>query len=873
MKNGKLFKNLAALACAATLGLGIMAGCGEKNECEHVYNWTVTKVSTCTTPGEQTGACGICGDVQTKELPVDETAHVYDGEWEITKPTEEAEGLATKTCSLNKEHKVEVPLPKVTLSGSGYTTKEFITVPTAARAGEMKLGLANELGGINFNVTIAKRKIETVEDAVIIASNLSENIRSATGSFTEKKGGERKEFSYYFGNPGKDFYTRIDDKVSDEQYFYSYDEDGKIFAMKKPLSDPDARATVVPDPEEGNLKGFHYQSTNNISSFYGAEAGLAQLYDTAVKAKALGNCVDYQENIRTNDDKSVEVDFSYSYYEDGWFYRFVVSFATFTDGTLKTLSVDTETIRNYMFATEPDGSAIFYKEGDGYTDKFGIFHEQAVGDIVFGFEYPTSPNGGIDYEIDGNGNLVYEQVDDLGRVIYTTVENGKTVYKPVTGGERIEKDTGYEYITHYGEALTEKPNLHDVYLTDAYGMELLDSKGEKIRKIMAKGGFPVTEHYNDEHPEVNYRNVTFTQTRKVEGETVEPNDYSSTSRYIQDFDITKATLSNGNEAALNALPTNTPITLKIGNIQPATAGLDYDGIESIYVVDRAGERIKLSFGFENASTYRILAFYTQGTDEVTINSQYAGEVKLVFVTQAGECQKEVTLTFAKSTPQKLTAVASVYGVAEGVPDYTELTVDLDNPVTVTVGQNLKFRAVALGNEAAYVSTDILPTEQSGLTFTPVEQGAYEEWYVVATEVGEYTVKMPYYDGTNTSSAVYAQFKLIVTPRQGITEKLSGNTFSGSVMISSGVNTNPTSKTLTAVFGTDGKITITVGGNQIIYTYKEENGELITAWESGIDSTVNPSYDFTFSVNDANDLVITHSTGMGNDTEAIVLSKV
>ncbi|MGN1061053.1 MAG: hypothetical protein ACI4QN_04905, partial [Candidatus Coproplasma sp.] len=538
----------------------------------------------------------------------------------------------------------------------------------------------------------------------------------------------------------------------------------------------------------------------------------------------------------------------------------------------------TEVIRSYMFATEADGTPIFYKEGDGYVDDYGFEHEHAVGDIVFGYEYPTDfTTGGVAYEYDKDGNLVYEQVDDSGRVIYAKEEDGETVYYAVVGGREEEQaDGSLSYITEY-ERLSEKPaNLYDVYVYDAYGMQLFDSNGNPIKKIMARGGYPVTKHYSDEHSEVSYRTVTFTQTRKTADDVVEENPYPSDSLYIKDFDIVSASIAGGTtitfENGTATLPTNTAINLNIGNIKPASAGLKYDAIAGVYVVDQTGNRIKLKMDFSNGSVYKILGFYSENGGFITINSKYAGEVKFLFVTQSGKCEKEVTITFAKSAPKELTAMASVYTVTDGIINYVNQVVNSENFVTITVGQSLTFKAVAMGEEAAYVSTDIYPScATEGLTFAQVEKDSYEEWSLVADREGEYIVEMPYYDGESTSADVYTSFKVVVKPKLGVMETLSGNTFSGSVLISSGSG-NPKSKMLTATFTADGEINIAVAGNEIVYTYGiDGSGVLTTAWKSGIEPT-QKSYDFAFTINEAGDLVVTHQTGMGNDTEEIVLIK-
>ncbi|MGN0823620.1 MAG: hypothetical protein ACI4MB_00970 [Candidatus Coproplasma sp.] len=876
MKN-KFLKSLVALTCVATLGLGVIAGCNSEPECEHVYTWTVHAgdESTCTTPGKRTGVCGICGDVKEEELPVDENAHSFTGEWQITKPTESADGLAVKTCANNPEHKAEVTLPQVTISGKGYDKKEFITVPTTATAGEMKLWLNSAYGEISFTVNLAKRKLDNMEDAVILASSLKDNVRSSSGGFTQEKNGIVNSFSYYFG----DDYTYINSGADNIEYWYSLDEEGNVFAMSKKTGD--TYASVVTSPDKDLLNGFHYNSGVNISSFYGAENGLYNLYTIAQDGREDNVTVDYKEIEEVKPEKGGAVNdiwFSFGYRAEEWFARIKVQFSTYNDGTLKNLTVETEIIRAYMFATEEDGTPIYYKEGDGYTDKFGIEHKQAVGDIVFGYEYPTDFSSGAPaYEYDKDGNLVYEQVDDLGRVIYITEEDGKKVYRPVLGGKEVElADGSVDYVIQYGDPLTEEPTLHDVYLYDAYGMQLLDSKGNPVRKIMAKGGYPVTKHYSDEHDEVSYRTVTFTQTKKAEGETVDPNPYPSDSLYIKDFDIVSAKAGNTTidfVGGTATLPTNTAINLNIGNITPSTAGLKYDAITGIYVVDATGNRIKLKMDFNNGSIYKILGFYSESGGYITINSKYAGTVKFLFVTQSGKCEKEVEITFAKGAPLSFTgAMASVYTVTDGIVDYVDQVVSIDNYVTLIEGQSLEFKAIASGEEASYVSTDIYPTSATGLTFTQVEQDSYQEWRLVADTAGEYIVEMPYYDGSAVSTSVKTSFKVVVLPKKSVMETLSGTTFSGDVLISSGSG-NPSSKNLTATFSADGEIAISVAGNEIVYTYgvDAETGELVTEYKSGIAPT-QKSYDFTFFINEAGDLLVRHQTGMGNDTEEIVLTK-
>lgn len=887
MNNSKILKRITVITCAAVMGLGVISGCNSPEEaCEHrVVEW-VTQEATCTTAGSRTGKCVLCEDVVQEEIPIDYSAHDYPAVWQITKPTESSEGLATKTCKHNSEHVLEVVLPQVTLSGAGYTEKEFITVPTPTRDGEMKLTLANENGAIVFNVPIEKRKLDSLENAVIMSSSLKENVRSVEGNFAEASDGVSVAFSYYYG----DNYTYIADKSSDIAQIYYYDEDGKVSAVSKkltgavsavPTADDLLGFTVVEQSaiDENLLKGYHYNAANSISSFYGVEEGLLQIYEVAQNAKANDaiatdgsvTCVDYKETFELNKDKvSVKnAGFSYGYYSGGFFYRFNVSFSTYKSGTISSMTVKTEIIRPYMIATEEDGTPLFYKEGDSYIDPVTGFEKQlAAGDVVFAMEYPTSSEGGPDYEYK-NGKVVYEQEDEQGRVIYQKEEGGQTVYYAVIGVDK------YDQVIY--EKLDYVPTLHDVYLKDCYGRELLDSSGNPIRKKMARGGYPVTSYYSDSHNEVNYRSVTFNQKEKSESDVVPLNPYDKSNRYITDFEFKNASLSqNGSEIAFEngtaTLPTNVAVYLNIGNILPETASLKDDSIESIYAIDKTGNRIKLGLDADNGSAYRIIAVYSSERQQVTLNSKYAGEVTLLFKTQGGKCEKRVTLTFAKSAPSTLSAKAYVYSVTEGIADYIDQTVSIDNPVTVIVGQSLKFRAIALGAESGYVSTDILPDEVSGLTFTQVESGSYAEWNVVASEAGEYIVRMPYFDGTSASGTISTSFKLIVLPKQTATEKLVGNTFSGTVLMSAGANTNPEEKTLSAAFGADGALTITVAGNTVVYNYTlSADGEISIEYVSGVQPTVK-SYDFAFNINDGGDLVVIHETGMGNDKEEIVLTK-
>lgn len=876
MKNKKLLKSLAALICVGSLGVSVLAGCADKG-CEHAYIYTVHEgdESTCTKAGIQTGVCQLCGNIIELELPLDSSAHDYSGDWVITLPTEENEGKAVKTCANNPEHVYEVTLPKVTLAGHGYDVAEFVTVPTTATGGEMHFEIDDANGAISFNVTVGKRELETLEDAVILASALGDNVRSSEGYFLESLDSIHNNFSVYYG----DDYTYVNDDGNKRESWYSYDDDGNIFGMEKLAG---ASASVMSNPSEDGMLGFYYQSGSSVSSFYGAERGLRQLYDTAQKGKENGTCVGFDGDINKLNqfEDAVEGYFNYSMSDGSFFCRYNVKFTTYNDGSLKTLEIYTEIIRAFLIATDLDGNQLFYHEGDGYTDKYGNFHKQEAGDVVFAPIYPDE-NGVPLYATDADGNYLYEQVDENGDHIWVTEdESGNTKYVKVTVDDEGKiMETTLDYV----------PVLHDAYLTDMYGMVVKDANGEPIKKILSAGedkahyGYPVLEYYSDDNEEVSYRYVVFNQTRKVEGETVEPNPYDSNSLYVQSFDIESATLSNGTTVQFTdgkiSLPTNSVVNLNISNIQPATAGLAYDPIESIYVVDPTGNRIKLGMSFNNGSAYNIFGVYSSGSGQITLNSRYAGEVQLLFVTKAGKCEKLVDVEFVKSAPTSLTARAALYTVLDGEATYIEQAVSVQSPATAVVGQQISVWAVASGEESGYVSTDVYPLiviGEENVTFTAVEVGGYERWYIVADKPGDYVVRLRYYNGTSAQSSPYVQFSFKVTEKPDLSEMLAGNTFTTTVKVSAGQNRNPVSRTLTAQFSEDGILTVSVDGNVVTYSYeivKDENGdaELMTEYKEGMTSEDNVSYDFSFSINEAGDLAVTHSTGMGNDRETMVLT--
>ncbi len=91
--------------------------------CEHVWGeWAVTTEPTYKTEGVETRACTLCGERETRTVPVLVCTHSW-GEWNVTVPaTEEAEGTEERACTVCGETETRA-IPKV----------EPVVVPTATR--------------------------------------------------------------------------------------------------------------------------------------------------------------------------------------------------------------------------------------------------------------------------------------------------------------------------------------------------------------------------------------------------------------------------------------------------------------------------------------------------------------------------------------------------------------------------------------------------------------------------------------------------------------------------------------------------------------------------------------------------------------------
>lgn len=113
--------------CDATTGGDVIPATGE----HVVTTWELVTKATCTTEGEETGVCDVCGETQTRAIPVDPEAHIFD-EGVETPATCEKDGQVLYTCTLNPEHTQTVVIPA---TGHTWDEGKVTTEPTCTEEG------------------------------------------------------------------------------------------------------------------------------------------------------------------------------------------------------------------------------------------------------------------------------------------------------------------------------------------------------------------------------------------------------------------------------------------------------------------------------------------------------------------------------------------------------------------------------------------------------------------------------------------------------------------------------------------------------------------------------------------------------------------
>lgn len=852
MKNKKIITTICTVAMAATLGLTALAGCNKE---KHAFTWTTNSEETCTTPGKRTGVCGICGYVKEEEIKIDPSKHGY-GDWQITMPTEQADGKAVKVCAHDSAHTAEVTLPKLTADGTGYASHDITKAPTAISEGVRTYVLETENGPVEVNVTLPKKPVTTVEDAVLVGTNSGHLVRSASGTYTDSDAESARinNFSVEFG----DNYTHVTDGGQKEQYWFSKDDRGEPFGVyvreNSVLVGDKVLETVLSDPRavenvtESNLLGFGYSTGTNDIRGYGAEDLLAKYYDLAKTARENGTAVHYDENFLKAQNGEITADFSFSYYETPYFTRYKIEFTIYPSGAIKTLRMDTKVIRAYLIAEDSNGNKLFYDDGD----------------VIYAEEYDRDPSTSEDlYEIkDGKPVIDGVKTDANGNELHDA--NGNTIprYQPITGN-----------------------------VTDASGNPVLGSNNKPIAHYQ-----PATvgqrRFYSDDHSEVNNKTLIYTeQVLKTDSDVVPENPYKSDVLYISSLDVKydgKVIGESGVE-----LPTNQAVYLSIDNVQPTTATLEYDPLR-IYVRTQTRD-IELTNNF-NDNPYSIMgSFLSEASvggktvkNVIVLNSRYATKsaddfVTLVIKTYGGRCEKLIKLTFEKGAPTTIRAQAYTYSDAGGQPVYKWSDYSSDNHVKLYVGQPLLIRAVAAESEADFADTSFTASvyfmQSSKITFEngyPFEGDAVTR--LVASEAGTYQITLRYDKAVSGAGEGegFAYLYVDVEDIPDLAEIFNGDYVTkASLKVGSEVVPG-TDMNVTFSYDTDwhqGEITITSAAGNCVYDYVVDADNKITVThKSGLTATDNATFNFTFALNEAYKLEVTHYTGLRDIQETIVLSR-
>lgn len=962
MKKKKILSIISALVLSATFGVSSLAACKKEEGHVHTPVWTTDREATCTQTGHKTGKC-VCGDVQSEIIPIDPNAHNFDDDWDITLPTETTEGSATRTC-VNKDEKGNYPnprhvfnvvLPKLSEEDK-YTSVEQTKKPTIIAAGNKHYVLDNEeAGDIEFDIELPKRtQIETVEDVALYASSLHGNIRKSEGNYIygdpDGEDVKQNEFSNYYG----DDYTRVHDGGNSRDFWYSRDDSGKLFGISA-----EVEGAVTHDPKihegvtEDDLRGFGYQSGGGMRATYGAEETLLTYYE----ASQSGGAIKYDESLEKLAE-GYRCSFSFSRMESPHFCRYQVDFETFATGEIKTLSVRTKIIRSFMLANTfngETGSEIIYdKDGDiifgeiypisnvtgeeQYETNY-VYETNEDGSVKYDFVYEyerdeTRPDRPIKYDDegdpiikkDGNGDPVKVLGDD-GQPLWEPVKKYEYEYEKDDNGAFILDEDGNKIFAKDNnggkikyEIIGDPPYATNGYKQKPDGTDLLDRFGNKIvrpvplgfkegdtRKYYYEAGDKKNDgtggYYETDHEFIAIRVVNFTQTLKVEGEEVIPNEYPAESVYIRSFGITYKgnPVAEGEEIEIEA---NTAVEFGITDVQPAeTAKLDFDPLK-VYLKTNTGE-IELDYtgnsGDFNQNAYHIVGHFKRETNTVLINARNSGHLTIILRTLSGKCERELKLNVKAGKPTGLTAQVYMYSDASGVEEHiwTDVSYDYRDPetfITLYEGQSLYVRAQAKADEADYVDASFVTAFETGDETSPyltledgltLPDGTKVSKITAAaaspsnSAVGVYLNSI--YKNSSNKPVAYSLIGIRVVAAPSLNEMFSGE-YKGrfaNIKLVSGGSPIPADVTVkfTAETDTAGTFTVEVSGRGSVvkceysYSFDTQTRALTCQRISGTTGSEDETFNFEFALNERYKLTITHPTfvTMGR-SETIVLSR-
>lgn len=869
MKKRLLTRIVSATAAVAICATAFV-GCGKDDgKCvdggEHAYTWTVVTEATCSAEGFKRGVCGICGDIREESIPVDPEAHSY-GEWAITAPTESEEGLAVKTCAHNAEHTYSVVLPAYSLTSTvGYDEHIIKVNPTAASEGQLYLEKEDALGTIAFTVTVPKRTVSNMADAITLAVTLGGTVRTSEGYYTERTDGIQNRFSVYFG----DDYVKVQETGDNTETWYSYDDEGKIFGIYRAIpteSNPDPVARRDEAATDQNMQGFSYQSGGGDTRVYGAEGLMKNAYEGYCGPDAV---LKSEPVYIKNNDGTAYVEFGFSRYENPRFVRYKLSATLDKSGAIVSATQETSIIHAYMIATDNDGQPVFKDDGD----------------IEWAPVYlDDSSTGGFlpMYDLDGNEMFLK---DENGEDVLNTFGQKVPLYQYIPEVEgRLNKVSSLRYeIGDDGsvEVWAEERDGNGNLVNSAEAVYKRDENGDIVYYPSTNIPVTVPTYYYDNHSEVNQRKIVYeNQTFKSADDDPGENQFPSSVLYIQNFDISYSGNIIGDEVV--SVPSNKPVSFAISNIQPTTATLSYDPL-TLYIRTEARD-IELTIE-PSDNEYSMTGFFNKTTNQPTINAQYAGEVTLVLKTKGGLCEKVVKLKFEKSAPTgsggdyPLKSQVNAYQEIDGEVVYSWKDYTSKEPYSVYTNQPFTARASVSEAGAAFIDTSFYVYEISDETYNKVgdDTVAYTTnadgtVTFTAKKAGRYTIILR----SSVSASATTSFDVVVEEQPAISAMLiNGTVYSGHFKyIKAGEgNPAPADVTVTVVNNNNwrqGTLTIVVAGNETVYdyTYSEADGKFTATYKSGVNKA---TFDFSFAINEAFSLTVTHSTGFADLIETIVLS--
>ncbi len=367
----KLF--LAAILCASTL-LPVV-GCGDK-ACNHnVGTWEILTEATCQEEGLQKGICGVCYKEVEEVIPVDPEAHVY-GEWSIGQlPDEENVGSATRVCTVNTAHVLNVDLP--VLSSTEYKST-ITTRPSALGDGVRTYVFKHPTGDLSFTQAVPATGVQSVRDAVELSTAAESKalIRKAEGTMywkyytqdnTLQTSSPISRHSYEFG----DDYTHIVDGNDNCQRWYFIDDEGTTYG----LTDFNGGGKIRNDLQDGSDSKYingsrlyvqYYGGSNTLGYFYGVESLLEGLYRTA-RWSSNG---DFKEWTETDADGKNVYAFSYGDVQNsgafsGYFTNTTVKAKIDSTFTVAELQVESIIYVNSLkYQLDEDGEPVLDEDGN-----------------------------------------------------------------------------------------------------------------------------------------------------------------------------------------------------------------------------------------------------------------------------------------------------------------------------------------------------------------------------------------------------------------------------------------------------------------------------------------------------------------------------